>query len=95
MNAGSTAPSKAEITDEISKWAVGGGIIITALFPLALPIIALTAIAALPLLLLALPAGLLVAGVALPILLVRSLVRLAIRALRPKGTAVLGQGLRG
>jgi hypothetical protein len=94
MNAGSTAPSKAEITDEISKWAVGGGIIITALFPLALPIIALTAIAALPLLLLALPAGLLVAGVALPILLVRSLVRLAIRALHPKGTAVLGHGLR-
>jgi hypothetical protein len=95
MNAESTATSRAEITDEISKWAVGGGIIITALFPLALPIIALTAIAALPLLLLALPAGLLVAGVALPILLVRSLVRLAIRALRPKGTAVLGHGLHG
>ena len=75
MNAESTAPPRAEIVDEILKWTVGGGMIILALFPLALPILALTALAVLPLLLIAAPAGLLVAAVALPILLVRTLVR--------------------
>jgi hypothetical protein len=95
MNAESTARSRAEIADEISKWTVGGGIITMALFPWALPILALTAIAALPLLLLALAAGLLVAAIALPILVVRSLGRRAIRALHPRRTAVLGHGLHG
>lgn len=95
MNAESTATSRAEIADEISKWAVGGGIIITALFPLALPIIALTAIAVIPLLLPAIAVGLLVVVVALPIMLVRSLVRRAIRALRPRSTPVLGHGFHG
>jgi polyferredoxin len=95
MNAESTARSRAEIADEISKWAVGGGIITMALFPSALPILALTAIAALPLLLLALAAGLLVLAIALPILVVGSLGRRALRALHPRRTAVLGHGLHG
>jgi hypothetical protein len=75
MNAESTAPSRAEIVDELYKWTVGGGIVTLALFPLALPIIALTAIAVLPLLLIVLVPALLVAAVAAPILLVRRLVR--------------------
>jgi hypothetical protein len=59
-----------------------------ALFPLALPIILLTAAAALPLLLIPLALGLLVVAVLLPILLVRSLWRWASRALRPDATAI-------
>jgi hypothetical protein len=58
-----------------------------ALFPLALPIILLTAAAALPLLLLPLALGLVVATVALPIVLVRGLWRWASRALR-RGVAI-------
>ena len=75
MSAESAAPSRTEIADEVYKWTVGGGMITLALFPLALPIIALTAIAALPLLLIAAAAGLLAAAVAVPILLVRNMVR--------------------
>jgi uncharacterized membrane protein YbhN (UPF0104 family) len=44
-----TPPSGAEVANELSTWAVGGGIITFALFPLALPIIALTAVALIPL----------------------------------------------
>jgi hypothetical protein len=87
MNSESNPPSRAEITDEFYKWAVGGGIVTMALFPLALPLIALTAIAVLPLLLIALVPVLLVAAVALPILLVRRLWRPVVRAQRPGGTA--------
>ena len=36
MNAESTARRRAEVTDEISKWTVGAGIITVALFPLAM-----------------------------------------------------------
>lgn len=75
MNAEPTTPSRAEIADEAYKWTVGGGIITVALFPLALPIIALTAVAVLPLLLIVLVPALLVAAVAVPILLVRRVVR--------------------
>lgn len=84
MNAESTARSRAEVGDEISKWTVGGGIIILALFPLALPILLLTAFAVLPLLLPALAAGLLIGIVALPMLLVRRLRRRVTWAPPPK-----------
>jgi hypothetical protein len=47
--------SRGEIFDEASNWIVGGGIVTMALFPLALPGIALAAVAAIPLLVLALP----------------------------------------
>jgi hypothetical protein len=63
----SETPSGAELANELSTWAVGGGIITFALFPLALPIIALTAVAliplAIPLVLLALVGGLAAAPV--------------------------------
>jgi hypothetical protein len=66
-----------------------------ALFPLALPIIALTAVAAIPLVLVALAAVLVVGAVALPILLVGILGKLAIRALRRRDTAVVRHGRSG
>ena len=84
--AGPAAHSAAEIADELSGWAVGGAIITAALFPLALPILALTAVAVLPFVLVPLA----VALVALPAVLVRSLVR-RVRAMagtaRPAGRA--------
>jgi hypothetical protein len=88
MTIGSSAPSNAEIADELSMWAVGGGIITVALFSFAVPLMLLTAVAALPLLLIALVPGLLIAAVALPILLVRGLWRRVSRALRPDGIAI-------
>lgn len=69
-------PSPAsDVAYEVSVWAVGGGIIVTALFPLAIPILALTAVAVLPLLLPVVAVGLAVALVALPVLAVRAVVR--------------------
>jgi|SRR5215216_3809861 len=88
MSTTTTRATPADLAEEASAWAVGGGILTMALFPLALPIILLTAAAALPLFLIPLALGLLVAGLALPILLVRGLWRWAGRALRPDGTAI-------
>ena len=65
-------PPASDVAHEVSVWAVGGGIIVTALFPLAIPILALTAVAVLPLLLPVVALGLAVALVALPILAVRA-----------------------
>jgi hypothetical protein len=76
------ARSRAEVADEVSKWTVGGGIVLVALFPLALPILILTAVAVLPLLVPLLAAGVVVAVIALPILLFRKLGRPLLR-LRP------------
>jgi hypothetical protein len=87
MNAQPATHSKVEIAEEISKWTVGGGIVTLALFPLAVPLLVLTAVAALPLVLIPL-AGALAAGVvAVPVLLVLALGRRAVRALRPARTA--------
>jgi hypothetical protein len=94
MNPESTARGGTEIVDEISAWTVGGGIVTFALFPLALPALALIAVLAIPFLLLALAAGLLVAVVAAPILVVRRLWRWATRAL-PRGTAKRGRQSSG
>lgn len=93
MNAESTARSRVEVADEVSKWTVGLGIITFALFPLSLPILILTAVAVLPLLLPALAVGLLIGVVAVPILAVRSLRRRAIRERRPKVERALDHGL--
>jgi len=71
------AHSAAEIADELSAWAVGCAIITAALFPLALPILALTAVAVLPFVLVPLAVALAALLVALPALTVRSLVRRA------------------
>jgi hypothetical protein len=56
---------------EFSNWAVGLGIVTVALFPLAIPIVVLTAVALLPLLVPVLALGL----VAAPVLLARRLLR--------------------
>jgi hypothetical protein len=72
----------AEVNDEISKWTVGTGIVLTALFPLSIPILLLTAAAVLPLALLAVPLVLVGALLAAPILLIRRLIRRPPRAAR-------------
>jgi hypothetical protein len=82
--AGPAAHSAAEIADELSAWAVGGGIITAAVFPLALPILALTGVAMLPFVVVPLAVALAALLVALPALTVRSLVR---RAHAMAGTA--------
>jgi hypothetical protein len=87
MTTKSRSPSRTEVLDEVSKWAVGGGIVTVALFPLALPILLLTAVAVLALLLPALAAGVLVAVVALPVLAARSIGRRVRRAARPASAA--------
>ena len=73
MNAESTARRRAEVTDEISKWTVGAGIITVALFPLAIPIVVLTAVALLALLVPLAAIGLLAGVIAAPVMLVRRL----------------------
>src|SRR5215211_6741300 len=75
MSTGTTPVTPAELAGEAAAWGVGGGVVTMALFPLALPIILLTAVAAIPLVLLALAAGLVGAVVAAPILLLRRLRR--------------------
>ena len=63
MSTTTTPIAAAELADEASAWAVGGGVITVALFPIALPIILLTVAAILPLVLIPLALGLLVAAV--------------------------------
>ena len=76
----STTRSSPALVDEISGWLVGAGILTLALFPFAVPLIALTLVCALPLLLVALAVGVVAAIVAAPILLVRSIGRRVVRA---------------
>jgi hypothetical protein len=73
MNTESNAYRRAEVVDEVSKWTVGWGMVVMVLFPLSIPILALTAIALLPLLVPVLAVGLLAGVVYLPIKLVRRL----------------------
>jgi hypothetical protein len=73
MRTETTAPSRAEIVDEVSKWTVGAGIVAVALFPLALPILILTLVAVLPLVVPLLAVGLVAGAVALPVMLLRKL----------------------
>jgi hypothetical protein len=80
MRTNTTIDSHREAIDETSAWLVGGGIVTLALFPLALPGIALAVIAALPLLLVALVGGLVAALFVLPV----RLARLVVRALRTR-----------
>ena len=79
--------SRGAIVDEASSWIVGGGIVTMALFPLALPGIALAVVAAIPLLALALPV-LLIWGMAVAVSrLARGLGRLVTRLRRRKKPA--------
>ena len=77
--------TRGEIVDEASNWLVGGGIVTMALFPLALPGIALLLVAAIPLVALALAAGLLALAAIVPIKLAGALIRLVMRR-RPEPT---------
>jgi hypothetical protein len=72
------ARNRAEVVDEVSKWTVGLGIVIVALFPLSIPILVLSAAALVPLVIPVVAIGLIAAS----IFLVRALVR-RIRRRRP------------
>jgi hypothetical protein len=74
--------SASDLAWELSDWNVGAGIVMTALFPLALPMLVLTLVATIPLLLIGLVGGLAVAVVAAPVVVLWRLGRLATRALR-------------
>jgi hypothetical protein len=75
MAAGSTPPRSIDLIEGTGAALVGGGVVTMALFPLAIPMVALLAVAALPLLLLAVAGALLAAVLAAPVLLLRALWR--------------------
>jgi hypothetical protein len=83
MNTEASTHSRDELLTVASGWLVGGGLITMVLFPLAIPILVLTAIAVLPFVLVPLAVALAIAVVAVPFLLVLRLGRSAKRALRP------------
>jgi hypothetical protein len=62
-----------EVIEEVSAWALGGGVLTFGLFPFALPILLLTVAFVLPFVLAGLAIVLVLAVVAAPILLVRRL----------------------
>jgi hypothetical protein len=71
MSPTSDRDSYIELLDEVMSWLTGLGLITFVIFPLALPLIALTALLAIPLLLAAVPLAILAA----PMLLIRRLLR--------------------
>ena len=68
-------PTVGEMVDELATMAAGGAILTFALFPFAVPMIALTIIALVPLLVVGLAAGLVIAVFAAPVVVVRWLRR--------------------
>jgi hypothetical protein len=74
MTTSSAPPSTGDLVDGTLGLAAGLGILTMALFPLAIPLLALTAAALIPLLLISLAAGL----IAAPFLLLRRLFRQAL-----------------
>jgi uncharacterized membrane protein YhaH (DUF805 family) len=72
-------PSVGEVMSELGAWMVGGGILTMMLFPFAVPILLLTAVALVPLLVPVVVLGIL----ALPVLGVRAAVR-AVRRTRDR-----------
>jgi hypothetical protein len=60
-----------DVTEEVTAWAVGGGILTVALFPVALPVLLLTAAFLIPFALAGVAIALVFAVTAAPILLVR------------------------
>jgi len=89
MSTKSTTHSYPGVLEELSTWLVGGGILTLALFPLALPAIALTAIAALPFLLVAAVGGLIAGLVAASIRLARAMWPLVMGALHLARAALI------
>jgi hypothetical protein len=85
MNAEPTYTTRDEVIEEVSKWGVGLGILTMSLFPLALPILILTAVALLPLVLPVIALGLVAAVVAVPFLLGRRLLHAIRKRRAPKG----------
>ena len=75
MDAQPDGPTRLEAIEEVSKWGVGLGVLTFALFPLAVPILLLTAVALLPLALPLVALALIGAVLAAPVMLVRRLVR--------------------
>jgi hypothetical protein len=71
MNSESKTRERDEVIQQFSMWAVGGGILVVALAPLAIPILVLTGVALLPLLVPVIPLALIAGLVYLPIKLVR------------------------
>jgi membrane protein implicated in regulation of membrane protease activity len=85
MSARPNSSPQVDVVEGTSGVLVAAGIVTMALFPLALPILALTAIALLPLALPFLAAVLVAALVAAPILLARRVARRAtLRPLEPE-----------
>jgi hypothetical protein len=77
--------SMAEVADETTTLLVAGGQVMLILFPLALPILALVAVAALPFLVVPLVGVLGAALVAAPFLIVRGVGRRLLRGMRRTG----------
>ena len=75
MSENAAEHSSAEVIDTVSGFLVGGGILTMALFPLAIPIVVLLIVAALPLLAAGAVLALIGAVVAAPIVLIRGLSR--------------------
>jgi hypothetical protein len=85
MSAEPAYTTRDEVIEEVSKWAVGLGILTMSLFPLALPILILTLVALLPLVLPLIALGLVAGILALPFLLTRRLLRAIKKRRAPKG----------
>jgi hypothetical protein len=79
------APTPSDLAEEFTFWAVGGGILIVALFPVALPILLLTAAFVVPFLFAGLAIALVVGVAAAPILLLRRLLCKRWASLDPPG----------
>jgi hypothetical protein len=84
------APTRSgDLAGELAGWMFAIGVVTAALFPFALPLIALTAVSLLPFLVVPLA----IAVVAIPFLLVRRLVRWAVGALRSSTADEFNAGL--
>lgn len=66
-------PTPTELTEEVTVWAVGGGIVTVALFPVALPVLLLTVAFVVPFLLAGVVIAFVFALAAAPIRLLRHL----------------------
>jgi hypothetical protein len=75
MSDRATEHTPTDLLQTVSEFLVGGGVLTMALFPLAIPVIALLIVAALPLLVLAAAVALIGAVLAAPIVLIRGVVR--------------------
>jgi membrane protein implicated in regulation of membrane protease activity len=75
MSVKATEPTTTDVLETISEFLVGGGIVTMAVFPLAIPVVALLVVAALPLLAVGLVIAVLGAVTVAPVVLVRRLSR--------------------